>query len=41
MIFDASVPAAVEFAYKVEENLPSEWDDQARAELAACTQPSG
>jgi hypothetical protein len=33
--FDDEDPAAVDYAFKLEGNLPEAWEDEARAELAA------
>lgn len=38
--FDPSLKTAVEFAYHVERNLPREWDEQARTELANTRHPA-
>jgi hypothetical protein len=38
MSFDPAVRTAAEFACRVEANLPAEWDELAKAELAACAQ---
>ena len=32
--YDSSVESAVEYAYNIENNLPTNWDDQARSALA-------
>ncbi len=38
--FDDAYPESREYAFKLEGEAPSKWDEQARAELAACPQPA-
>ncbi len=38
LTFDPAIRTAAEFAWHVESNLPAEWDEPAKAELASDTQ---
>jgi len=33
VVFDGANPRAVDYAYTIDDDLPKEWDDEARAEL--------